>query len=364
MVFDNWVISGCVKFRMFDNKTSSFEVVGNIPDGWNWYLLYTCNDNLNIVDMVQSDSTISVLFTKEMLPMEGTYYFQLKATKGELVKHTNIVKSYVNKSLSGDVQWPVVPSEFTDIENAVKGYAENAKESAEKAENAAVHSPIIGSNGNWWVWNFDTSEYIDTGVSASGGGGDISLGVTSAAVGDIIKVAAVDADGKPTAWEAAELSRGAEIWEKIVEIDFATDVANDVHTWTFSNLPGYKALLFKRVSMTGSTATASWLTCKINGISSVGEPQQIPYQKQGQTGSGFTFDVVTPEGILCVGSPMSTFPTNYAQGVLQTPYNLFPYVVQQITKIELKDNALYPIASGELIIYGLRGVVTTQEEAT
>lgn len=260
MVFENWVISGCVKFRMLDNKTSSFEVAGNIPDGWNWQLLYTCNDNLNIVDMVQSDSTLSVLFTKEMLPLEGAYHFQLKATKGELIKHTNIVKSYVNKSLSGDVQWPVVPSEFTDIENAVKGYAESAKESAEKAENAAVHSPIIGSNGNWWVWNFDTSEYIDTGVSASGGGGsdrslgisdasvgdialvdevsnigvptkwkssknfvssvngetgdvqisggDISLGLTSATVGDIIKVAAVDADGKPTAWEAAELASG------------------------------------------------------------------------------------------------------------------------------------------------------------
>lgn len=199
--------------------------------------------------------------------------------------------------------------------------------------------------------------------ASAGGGTAIDLGVTGAAVGDIIKVAAVDADGKPTAWEAAELASVDE-WEKIGEIDFATDVANGVHAWTFSNLLGYKALLFKRIRMTGSTATASWLTCKINGISSVGAPQQIPYQKQGQTGSGFTFDVVTPEGILLIASGMATNPTNYAQGALQTPYNLLPYVVQQITKIELADNALYPIASGELIIYGLRGVVTTQEEAT
>lgn len=199
--------------------------------------------------------------------------------------------------------------------------------------------------------------------ASAGGGTAIDLGVTGAAVGDIIKVAAVDADGKPTAWAAAELASGDE-WEKIGEIDFATDVANGVHAWTFSNLPGYKALLFKRVSMTGSTATASWLSCKINGISSVGAPQQIPYQKQGQIGSGFTFDVVTPEGILLIASDMSTNPTNYAQGSLKTSYNLLPYVVQQIIKIELQDTASYPIASGELIIYGLRGVVTTQEEAT
>lgn len=37
----------------------------------------------------------------------------------------------------------------------------------------------------------------------AGSGTDISLGVTGAAVGDIIKVKAVDASGKPTAWEAA-----------------------------------------------------------------------------------------------------------------------------------------------------------------
>lgn len=37
-----------------------------------------------------------------------------------------------------------------------------------------------------------------------GGGTDESLGITSAAVGDIVKVKAVDANGKPTAWEAAD----------------------------------------------------------------------------------------------------------------------------------------------------------------
>lgn len=40
----------------------------------------------------------------------------------------------------------------------------------------------------------------------AGSGTDISLGVTGAAVGDIVKVKAVDASGKPTAWEAAVMS--------------------------------------------------------------------------------------------------------------------------------------------------------------
>ena len=41
-------------------------------------------------------------------------------------------------------------------------------------------------------------------------GTDISLGVTGATVGQTIKVKAVDADGKPTAWEAVDMAAGAD----------------------------------------------------------------------------------------------------------------------------------------------------------
>lgn len=167
MLFNNWNISGCIKFRMLDNKTSGFDVEGDIPEGWSWQLLYSCNGNLNIVEMQHEENILSVIFTKEMLPTDGTYLFQLKATKDDLVKHTNIVKSYVNKSLSGDIKWPVIPTEFTQIEQVVKGYAESAKESSIKAENAAIHSPIIGENGNWLIWDFEKSEYVDSGKPAS-----------------------------------------------------------------------------------------------------------------------------------------------------------------------------------------------------
>lgn len=220
MLFNNWNISGCVKFRMLDNKTSSFDVSGDIPEGWDWQLFYGCNGNLNIVDVEKTENGLSVLFTKEMLPTDGTYLFQLKGTKGELVKHTNIVKTYVNKSLSGDINWPTIPTEFTQIEQAVKGYAESAKESSIKAENAAVHSPIIGENGNWFIWDFEKSEYVDSGKPASIGGGiDLSLDITGASIDQIIKVKAVDTEGKPTKWEPVDMpSGGGETWEKIAEI--------------------------------------------------------------------------------------------------------------------------------------------------
>ena len=47
-------------------------------------------------------------------------------------------------------------------------------------------------------------------------GTDISLNVTGATVGQTIKVKAVDADGKPTAWEAVDMAAG-EAWETLAE---------------------------------------------------------------------------------------------------------------------------------------------------
>lgn len=63
---------------------------------------------------------------------------------------------------------------------------------------------------------------------------DISLGITSAAVGDIVKVKAVDADGKPTEWEAAG-------WRKIREFTLPDDPSTDTSDISYSmcNMEGY-----------------------------------------------------------------------------------------------------------------------------
>ena len=73
------------------------------------------------------------------------------------------------------------------------------------------------------VWNM-----LGTGGSGGGGSGtDISLGITGASVGDIIKVKAVDDSGKPTAWEAAELGmrliRAITLAEQTDRVDITTD---------------------------------------------------------------------------------------------------------------------------------------------
>ena len=510
MLFNNWNISGCVKFRMLDNKTSSFDVSGDIPEGWSWQLLYSCNGNLNIVEMQHEENILSVIFTKEMLPTDGTYLFQLKATKDDLVKHTNIVKTYVNKSLSGDMNWPVIPTEFTQIEQAVKGYAESAKESSIKAENAAVHSPIVGENGNWFIWDFEKSEYVDSGNPASiGGGSDLSLGITGAQVEQIAKITAVDIDGKPTKWEPVDipnneklivrfsvegihcvcdktmdeivnayengqdisayftgtsesgnqytdlilclttyspyeyiefksdiemykllrivayidgsggcgvfeetalddsftnnsmaanakavgdaLSRkqdiliqsgaaigqiakitevdetgkptaweavdmpsggGGETWELIAEIDFDVDAANDVSVWEYKNLPNYKELAYRKVSLVGSTETASGLAISINN--SVASFSSIQYAKKGGQSNGWGKILLLPFGWIHVNSGSANSPTNYSYSGVQAMYNAIPVDGDSITSVRLTSHTVYKIAGGKLSLYGRR----------
>lgn len=48
--------------------------------------------------------------------------------------------------------------------------AGDAEDAADRAEEATVHAPIIGQNGNWWTWDQAAGEYTDTGTPAGGSG--------------------------------------------------------------------------------------------------------------------------------------------------------------------------------------------------
>jgi len=45
--------------------------------------------------------------------------------------------------------------------------AESAEASADRAQSYSTNTPYIGGNGNWYVWDAETGQYIDSGVDAS-----------------------------------------------------------------------------------------------------------------------------------------------------------------------------------------------------
>lgn len=52
--------------------------------------------------------------------------------------------------------------------SALNGAIAAALAAAEKADAAAGHGPYIGDNGNWFVWDHDENDYVDTEVPTQG----------------------------------------------------------------------------------------------------------------------------------------------------------------------------------------------------
>jgi len=180
-------------------------------------------------------------------------------------------------------------------------------------------TPAIGENGNWYLGSSDsrgadgavpdiqigtvttlpagsdatasmggTAENpllnlgIPRGADGQGGGSggtDISLGLTSATVGQTIKVKAVDTDGKPTAWEAAE---SGEKWEKIAEIIIPGDaeesnaltINKDLNGQPFSLLKA--RLCGKFPKYTGGSTIPNVMFAMLNG-KTTGNPSPAVY---------------------------------------------------------------------------------------
>ena len=184
-------------------------------------------------------------------------------------------------------------------------------------------TPAIGENGNWYLGNTDTGKPsrgengavpdiqigtvttlpagsdatasmggtaenpllnlgIPKGADGQGGvsgGTDISLGLTSATVGQTIKVKAVDTDGKPTAWEAAE---SGEKWEKIAEIIIpdnaeesnALTIDKDINGQPFSLLKA--RLCSKFPKYTGGSTIPNVMFAMLNGRAN-GNPSPAVY---------------------------------------------------------------------------------------
>lgn len=58
----------------------------------------------------------------------------------------------------------------------------------------------------------------DKGDSGGASAAELSLGITSATIGQTIKVKAVDTDGKPTAWEPVDMTGGDLSWIEVADI--------------------------------------------------------------------------------------------------------------------------------------------------
>lgn len=159
--FDDWLLSvdtWPVIARQYDNLTRRLEIVGQFPEGWDWTLLVQADKHLDLIALTAMEGGLGVDLTKEMLALSGYYTVQLKGVQGELVRHTNQVRIFIPDSLSGDANWPEVPSEFSQVEANIR--------------ELGAHPPIPGDGGFWLVWDLDEERYVTSNLPLP----DVSVG--------------------------------------------------------------------------------------------------------------------------------------------------------------------------------------------
>lgn len=83
-----------------------------------------------------------------------------------------IVNDVVIKSCTFITDVDASLGEGTEAPEPYKAWVDEVLEAAEDVKEATVHQPIIGENGNWFVYDLKASGYVDTGTPAVAGDND------------------------------------------------------------------------------------------------------------------------------------------------------------------------------------------------
>lgn len=92
---------------------------------------------------------------------------QLQLTPGTLLFKAGRWYPIVFRGTSTGNRWELLEFHPEEADN-VQTNKERAESAATRAEDAMEKYPIIGDNGNWWVWDATQEDYADTGYVARG----------------------------------------------------------------------------------------------------------------------------------------------------------------------------------------------------
>ena len=198
--------------------------------------------------------------------------------------------------------------------------------------------------------SYDGSAPLEVAIPSGGGG----LTVTNtAAVGQTVKIAAVDENGQPTEWEAVDMASGEiEVqsgFELIDSIDWSTEDMAQAGVAKEYTLNGVTEIIIVWQGMANKTQTTSLLGVNLNG-SNLSGCGTVPTSNAGSTLNGFTYyRCFEGVGTLAIRSPGAKSVTSVATNA-QIPYSLFS-ITEKITKLRISNSAGYVANTGITKIY-------------
>lgn len=116
-----------------------------------------------------SGNVVTVPVATQLLAVAGVVFAQVDvygAATGAAAEKLATFRLAIEVAPSVYPDAPIISSDYFNILTAKVAEAVAA---ADRAEQATVHTPTIGSNGNWYVWDQAAGKYVDSGVSAQQG---------------------------------------------------------------------------------------------------------------------------------------------------------------------------------------------------
>lgn len=204
------------------------------------------------------------------------------------------------------------------------------------ASDTPATGAIPGVDGEWQLM----AQKGDSGT-------DLSLGVIGATVGQIAKITAVDASGKPTAWEPVDMPSGNEgkSWTKIIDVE----ITEATESFSKNGLNNCTEIYAVWGGIQNATSTNSNLGLKINDVmvnSSFGLNQ-----KSGSSIYGYSTAKYNGQVWLTMRSGGAISSGNISPHPLVSPYSTVANV-GKATKITMTiPNSMYAPVSGKLEVW-------------
>ena len=316
-----------------------------------------------VIDHVSADG-YSYIYVEKYTDIENLlfdikfYGFDIKCevADGELNVVTDIATNN-NEVLLRDNKEEYIPT--TDYSPATKRYVDDSVDKlkeglAEKVPNTDyapelktdIMTQPVGKDSNGKLWT----------APGSGGSG---IAVTGATVGQTIKIAAVDDDGVPTAWESVDFPSGGN-WRKIADLTTTEDVKEILISQDMNGQP----FALKEVRIATYAAAAAngtgydYCSTEINGSSIVvGQNSNFntswyyryAYYSVSTDGTGFGWFVSTNNSAGANPNFNSLSCRSGSAGLTETNHG-FP-----ITSVGFKHshNAGLIAAGAEMVVYGI-----------
>lgn len=139
-------------------------VQGTKPDRTGFQYAATVTEGSNVVTLV---------ITQQMTAVSGEVTCELVIANGDdRIATVNFILYVEPAALADDTvisetDLPLI-EQAAELAQEIEGIAADVDADADRAEAAVEHYPYIGANGNWYVFDLQTEQFVDTTIAATG----------------------------------------------------------------------------------------------------------------------------------------------------------------------------------------------------